>query len=49
MILFQVYGIQGVGCGSLNIIAPHKLIESSTIRRHDLVGVDMALLEKVCH
>lgn len=36
-------------CGSLNVIGPHKLIGSDTIRRCHLVGVGMALLEDVCH
>ena len=36
-------------CGSLNVIGPHKLIESSNMRRHDLVGVAMALLEGASH
>ena len=31
-------------CGGLNVIGPHKLIESSDIRRRDLVGVATALL-----
>ena len=37
------------GCGSLNVIAPHKLIGSGVIRRYSLVGVGVALLQEVCH
>lgn len=35
--------------GSLNVLDPHNLIESSTIRRCGFVGVVMALLAEVCH
>lgn len=36
-------------CGSLNAINSHKLIERGTIRRCGYIGVDMSLLEEVCH
>lgn len=36
-------------CGSLNENCPHWLIGTGTIGRHNLVGVDVALLEEVCH
>jgi hypothetical protein len=43
-------------CGGLNKYGPHRLmclnawlIWSGTIRTCDLVGVGVALLEKVCH
>ena len=40
MILSQVYGNQGVECGSLNVIGPHNVIGSGSIRRCSFVGVD---------
>ena len=43
MILSQVYGSQGVECGSLDVIAPHNVIGSGTVRRWSFVGVGMAL------
>jgi hypothetical protein len=43
--LEQAYGGQGVECGGLNMLDPG----SNTIRRCDLFGIDMALLEKICH
>ena len=36
-------------CGSLNVIDPHKLIGSGIIRRCDLIGVGVALLEEMRH
>ena len=36
-------------CGSLNVIGPHKLIGSGTIRRCGLAGVGMVMSEEVCH
>ena len=36
-------------CGNLNIIGPHNLIGGGSIRMCGFVGVDMALLEEVCH
>ena len=33
-------------CGGLNVIAPHTLIGSSTIRRWSFVRLGMTLLEK---
>jgi hypothetical protein len=43
-------------CAGLNEIGSHRLIYlnvsslgSGTIRRYGLVGVDVALLEKMCH
>ena len=36
-------------CHYLNIIAPHTLIESGTLRRCVFVGVGVALLEEVHH
>ena len=46
---------QGVECGGLNRCGPHRFmclnachIGSGTIRRCDLIGVGMALLEKIC-
>ena len=32
-------------CGGLNMLGP----ESGSVRRCDLFGVDLALLEEVCH
>ena len=42
----HVYG--GI-CGSLNVIDPHNLIGSDTIKRCDFVGVGVALLKEVYH
>ena len=36
-------------CGSLKEIGPHNHIGSGTVRRYDFDGVDMTLLEEVCH
>ena len=36
-------------CGSLNVIGPHNLTGSDTIRRSGFVGVGTVLLEEVCH
>ena len=36
-------------CGSLNVIGPHQLIGSGTIRRWGFAGVGVALLEEECH
>lgn len=47
LILLQEYGAQGVEYDSLNVIGPHNLIGSVTIRRCGFVGVGMALLEEV--
>ena len=33
VVLLQAYGGQGVECGSLNVIDPHKLIGKGTIRK----------------
>lgn len=33
--------------GGLNVLDHRNLLESGTIRRHGIVGVGMALLEKV--
>jgi hypothetical protein len=41
----QVYGGQGVECAGLNMLGPG----SGTIKRYDLVGVGMVVLEEVCH
>lgn len=35
--------------GTLNVIGPHNLRRSGTIRGCSFVGVSMALLEVVCH
>ena len=35
--------------GSLNVFGPHKFIENGSTRKCGMVGVDMALLEEVCH
>lgn len=42
-------GIPGWCCGGLKKNGPHRLIRSGTIRRYDLVGVNVALLEEACH
>ena len=42
-------GMSPKNTGSLNVIGPHKLTGSGIIRKCGLVGVDMVLLEKVCH
>ena len=47
IILLQVYGSQGMECGSLNVIGPHNLIGSGTIRRCDLVGGSVLLWGQV--
>ena len=56
VIWLQACGGQGVECGPLNRYGPHRLmglnvwpIESGTIWRCDLGGVDVTLLEEVCH
>ena len=36
-------------CGSLNVIGPHQLTGSSTVRRRGFAGVGVDLLEEVCH
>lgn len=36
-------------CGSLNVIGPHNLVRSVTIRRYHCVGMSIALLEEVRH
>lgn len=36
-------------CGGLNEIGAYRVTGSGTIRRCDLVGVVMILLEEVCH
>lgn len=41
--------LMGVEFGSLNVIGPHKLIGTGSIRRCDFIQVGMALLEEVCH
>jgi hypothetical protein len=45
-----------VECGDLNRFEPHRLMclnaqpmARGTIRRYDLVGVDVTLMENVCH
>ena len=38
-----------IKCGSLNVIGPHKFMESGTIRGCDLIEISVALLEEVCH
>ena len=49
MILLQAYGSQGMECGNLNVIGHYNLIQNGMIRRCAFVGVDVALLKKVCH
>ena len=50
---YDLYGYKSVGQGDgmwwFDLIWLHKLIENSTIRKSELVGVGMALLEEVCH
>jgi hypothetical protein len=41
----QAYGGQGVEGGDLNILGPG----SGTIKRCDIVGIGVALLEELCH
>jgi hypothetical protein len=41
----QAYGGQGVACSNLSMCDPGN----GTNRRCDLVGVDVAFLEEVCH
>ena len=36
-------------CGSLNENDPHRLRRSGTIRKYGLFGIEMSLLEEVCH
>ena len=36
-------------CGIFSVIGPHKLMGSGSIGRSGFVGVEMALLEEVCH
>jgi hypothetical protein len=36
-------------CCDLNVIDPHRPKGSNTIRRCDLVGVGVALLDEVCY
>ena len=36
-------------CGTLNVISQNNLIGNSTSRRCGFIGVDMALLEEMCH
>ena len=45
----KAYGGQRVEYGSLNVNGPHKLIGSGSTRMCSFVGVDMVLLEEVCH
>ena len=47
--MFECLVIREWCCGSLNVIDPHNLIASGSIRKCGFVGVGMALLEKVCH
>jgi hypothetical protein len=49
MIHLPAYGSQGVECGGLNVIVHSRPIESSTIRRCELVGVGVTSLKEVCH
>ena len=49
MILLQAYMGQGLEHCSLNVIGPHNLTGSGTIRRCSFVEVGVTLLEEVCH
>ena len=49
MILLQAYGGQGVECGSSNVIDPHNLTGSDTIRRYSFIGEHMTLLKEERH
>lgn len=49
MILVEVYGVQGMECGSLKIIRFHKHIGNVTLLRYDFVSVGMALIDEVLH
>ena len=49
MILLQVYGGQGVECGSLNVTGYHNLTGSATIRKCGFIGMRITLLEDMCH
>ena len=35
-------------CGSLNVIDPHNLIGTDTVRRCGFVGVGMVFVEEMC-
>ena len=49
MILLQTDRSKGVECSGLNVFGPHNLIGSYTVGMCGFVGVDLALLEEVCH
>ena len=42
----QAYGDQGAECGHLNILGPQEV---SPIRKYDLIGIAVVLLEEVCY
>lgn len=35
-------------CGCLNVIDPHTLIGTGTVRRYEFVGVGMVFVEEMC-
>ena len=49
LIFLQANGSHGMECGRLNVIDPHNLIGSGTVRRCGFVGVGIVLLEEACH
>ena len=45
----KMFNVSLTPCGGLNRFGPHWPIGSGIIRRCGLIGVDVALLEEVCH